>query len=67
MSEFDDAALRAAMREFIDAADRLSRVDSLDSREILDLADRKSLAAMTLRRRLEQAGWTAPVGQRATT
>lgn len=69
MPDFDDENLRHAMRDYVDAADRLDReaAGAAGSRELLDLSDRKRLAAMVLRRRLEQAGWLAPSPQRTTT
>lgn len=64
MSEFDDEALRAAMRAFLRATDALAEAahdPSADrSRDVIDHADAKALAAMALRRRLEDAGWVAP-------
>jgi len=64
VSEFDDVRLREAMRAFIDASDALDSAahdHSADrSRDVIDYADTKALAAMTLRRRLEDAGWAAP-------
>ncbi len=64
MSEFDDAGLRAAMRGYLDAAARLEHLDADPDgeavRAMLDLAQAKSLAAITLRRRLRDLGWTPP-------
>ena len=59
---FDDAALRAAMQSFLWAAQRLDDAagDGLGARELLDLAEAKSVAGMELRKRLVELGWTAP-------
>ncbi len=64
MSELDDPGLRAAMRAYLDAADRLDDadpdVDGHGARVVLDLAQAKSLTAMMLHRRLRDLGWTPP-------
>lgn len=62
---FDDAAVRAAMRSYLDAADRLDELATLggEARDLLDLAERKAIAGMTLRRCLQAHGWTAPARQ----
>lgn len=64
MSEFDDARLREAMRAFLDASDALDAAANDSAADqfhlVIDSADSKALAAMALRRRLEDAGWTAP-------
>ncbi len=68
MPELDDDALRAAMRAYLQAAERLddamNRGGSPDgsARGVLDLADAKTLAALAVRRRLQQLGWTPPGG-----
>ena len=64
MSEFDDAGLREAMRAFLTASDSLVEAaqdaSAERSRDVIDYADQKALAAMALRRRLEAQGWQAP-------
>jgi hypothetical protein len=64
MSEFDEPGLHAAMRAYLDAADRLDRADhdadGEAARAVLDLAQAKSIAAITLHRRLRDSGWTPP-------
>ncbi len=64
MSDFDDIGLRAAMRAYLDAADRLERAgderDPAGVRALLEVAQAKSLAAITLRSRLRELGWTPP-------
>ena len=62
---FDDDAVRSAMRSFLAAADALDEVSSVggEARDVLELAERKALAGMTLRKALERAGWTAPQKQ----
>lgn len=66
---FDDPDLRAAMTSYLDLATALDEASSVggDPRTLLDLAEAKSMAAMTLRKRLQAQGWTAPAGQRSTT
>ena len=64
---FDDAALRAAMTAFLEAARRLDETSSVggEARNLLDLAESKTLAAMQLRKRLNELGWSAPVVERS--
>jgi hypothetical protein len=66
---FDDPALRQAMSDFLVAAAALDEAsqDGGEARDLLDLAESKSMAAMALRRRLTDLGWTAPSGQRSST
>ncbi len=63
----DDPGLRAAMAAFLAAAEWLDHADSqgLEARELVDLAERKAVAGMALRKRLTELGWTAPVPARA--
>ena len=63
VSDFDDPRLRGAMRAFLRAADALDEAvtgSSESSRDVIDRADAKTLAEMTLRKHLENAGWIAP-------
>lgn len=64
---FDDAGLRAAMTDYLDAARRLDETSSVggEARSLLDLAEAKTLAGMRLRKRLTELGWSAPVVERA--
>ncbi len=62
---FDDPALVAAMRSFLDATTALDA--ATEEAEVIDRSDAKSLAALTLRKRLLELGWSAPVTQRTTT
>ncbi len=66
---FDDAELRAAMSGYLTAAAALEATSQVggEARQLLDLAEAKAIAAMGLRKRLEDLGWTAPAGQRTTT
>ena len=59
---FDDPRLRAAMQSFLWAAQRLddASTDGQGARELLDLAEAKSVAGMELRKRLVELGWQAP-------
>lgn len=64
LPSFDDPALRSAMKAYLDAADRLDELSSIggEARELMDHAETKAVAGMALRKRLTEAGWTAPVG-----
>ena len=66
---FDDQALRQAMAEFLVAAASLDEASAVggEPRDLLDLAEAKSMKAMALRRRLEELGWSAPSSQRSST
>lgn len=66
---FDDPALRQAMAEFLVVAATLDEASATggEARDLLDLAESKSMKAMTLRRRLQELGWTAPESQRSST
>jgi hypothetical protein len=68
-SSFDDLDLQAAMAVYLDLSTALDEASSTGSepRQLLDLAEAKTVAALALRRRLEELGWTAPVSQRSTT
>jgi hypothetical protein len=65
---FDDAALRSAMTAYLDTATRLDDISAVggEARNVLDLAEAKTLAAMRLRKRLTELGWAAPVTERAS-
>jgi hypothetical protein len=65
---FDDATLRAAMAAYLAAASQLDETSSVggEARSLLDLAEAKTLAAMQLRKRLVDLGWTAPAAQRTS-
>lgn len=69
MQSFDDDALRAAMRDYLARSDRLAvaAADGEAARELVDLAEAKAVAAMVLRKRLTDLGWSAPVAQRSAT
>ena len=64
---FDDAQLRSAMTAFLEVARRLDETSSLggEARNLLDLAEAKTLAAMRLRKRLTELGWSAPAVERS--
>lgn len=59
---FDDAAVRSAMREFLAAADRLDQAAAIGGRpaDLVELAERKAVSGMLLRRALQRTGWTPP-------
>lgn len=59
---FDDDAVRTAMRSYLDVAEQLDEAASLggEPRTLVDLAERKAMAGLLLRRALERHGWTAP-------
>ena len=69
VSGFDDPELRTAMREYVRSASALDEASQVgdEPRRLLDLAEAQAIAAMSLRKKLEAQGWTAPVGQRTTT
>lgn len=60
---FDDPALRAAMRAFLDAEAALAA--ATDDAEVLSRSDAKSVAGLAVRKRLLELGWSAPVVQRS--
>lgn len=62
---FEDPALLAAMRAFIEANDALSTAD--EASRLIELSEAKSMAGMTLRKRLAELGWSAPARQRTST
>ena len=60
-NDFDPPELRAALRGYLAAADRLDEISATGSpRDLVDEAEAKSVAAMRLRRSLVEQGWTAP-------
>jgi hypothetical protein len=65
---FDDEGLRGAMAAFLDAARRLDETSSVggEARNLLDLAEAKTMAAMQLRKRLVELGWSAPAVERSS-
>jgi hypothetical protein len=60
---FDDADLRSAMRGYLDAAQRLDDVAGVGGQpeDLLELAERKTMAGLLLRKALERQGWRPPV------
>jgi hypothetical protein len=65
---FDDPGLRAAMAAYLDAARSLDDTSAVggEARNLLDLAEAKTLAALRLRKRLSELGWSAPVRETAS-
>jgi hypothetical protein len=63
----DDQDVRTAMAAFLTAAAKLddAAVSGAEPRQLLNLAEAKTLAALQLRRELTAAGWTAPNAQGA--
>lgn len=60
---FDDSSIRAAMRGYLDAAERVDAAAELgggEPRDLLDAAEAKTMAGLQLRKALERQGWTAP-------
>ena len=59
---FDDAAVRSAMQSYLEVAEQLDEASTVggEPRDLLDLAERKAMAGLLLRRALERHGWTAP-------
>lgn len=63
---FDIPELKAALRGYLAAADRLEEISpSGSARDLVDEAEAKSIAAMRLRRALIEQGWSAPVREQA--
>ncbi len=61
----DDPALLASMRAFVEANDALGKADEASA--LIALSEAKSMAGMSVRKRLAELGWTAPVRQRTST
>jgi hypothetical protein len=60
--DFDDERLYSALRDYVRTAETLAAVEpQSEPRRTLDLAEQKSMAAMALRRRLLELGWSPPV------
>ena len=57
-SSFEDPALLAAMQAFTNAVNALET--AADDAQVMELSSAKSMAAMTMRKRLEELGWLAP-------
>jgi hypothetical protein len=57
-SSFEDPAVLAAMQAFVAAVSALET--ATDDAEIMERSQAKSMAGMTLRKRLEELGWLAP-------
>lgn len=64
-SGLDDQDVRTAMAAFVTAAAKLDEASSggAEARQLLNLAEAKTLAALQLRRELTNVGWSAPVAQ----
>lgn len=64
---FDDGAIQA-MAEFVRAAQRLDEAAEVggEARDLLDLAEAKTVAALQVRKRLTEAGWSAPTQARSS-
>jgi hypothetical protein len=61
----DDQDVRTAMAAFLSAAAKLDDASAggAEPRQLLNLAEAKTLAALQLRRELTAAGWVAPCAQ----
>jgi hypothetical protein len=64
---FDDAAVREAMRSFLAAAAQLEEAAQVggEPRDLVDLAEKKAMAGLLLRKSLERQGWRPPVRSEA--
>jgi hypothetical protein len=62
MTEQQEERLRAAVRTWLDAADDLTRAahDAEDFAEVVELADRATLARLAFHQTLVDLGWTPP-------
>jgi hypothetical protein len=58
----DDVEVRTAMAAFVAAATKLDEASATgdEPRQLLNLAEAKTLAALQLRRELTTRGWSAP-------
>ena len=65
---FDDPDLRSAMAAYLSAARLLDEAAARggEQRDLMDLAEAKVVAGLTLRKRLEGQGWVAPARQRSS-
>ena len=61
-SGLDDQDVRTAMAAFVSAAAKLDEASAAgaEARQLLNLAEAKTLAALQLRRELTNVGWSAP-------
>lgn len=68
MTEQQEERLRAAVRSWLDAADDLTRSahSSDDLAEVVELADRATLARLAFHQTLVDLGWTPPAAPPAT-
>jgi hypothetical protein len=64
----DDQDVRTAMAAFLSAAAKLddASVSGAEPRQLLNLAEAKTLAALQLRRELTAVGWVAPSARQAS-
>jgi hypothetical protein len=64
-SGLDDQDVRTAMAAFVSAAHKLDEASEggAEPRQLLNLAEAKTLAALQLRRELTKVGWSAPTPQ----
>jgi hypothetical protein len=61
MTDFDDVRLVAAMRAYVRAVDEVAQAGwAGDDKAVLDRADQRAIAAMAVRRRLLELGWSPP-------
>jgi hypothetical protein len=64
-SGLDNPDVRTAMAAFVSAAAKLDEASrgGAEPRQLLNLAEAKTLAALQLRRELTNVGWSAPTTQ----
>ena len=62
---FDNPQLLAAMATYLEAC--TATAAATDDAELLSRSDVMATAGMSLRKRLVELGWTAPVSQRTST
>ena len=65
----EDSDVRAAMAHWLKAAEALDAAAEIGAelRDLLDLAEDKAMAGMTLAKRLNELGWSAPTATKAAT
>lgn len=62
---FDDPALEAAMRSYLEACTAVAAASN--DVDLISCSEVKATAGLTLRKRLLELGWSAPVRQRTST
>ncbi len=64
MTQQQEERLRGAARAWLEAADELSAAESAETVEMMELADRATLARLVFHQTLVELGWTPPAAPR---